>query len=275
MKTRKFLVIGIIFMTIAIGFMLYPTVCNAFNSFLSNNTIIEYNNNTNNLSAADKLDYLSAAEEYNDNLACFSYSNTKFNNYANYDDILNFGNGIIGSVKIPKIEVNLPIYHGTSEEVLSKGAGHLPDTAFPIGGIGNHCVISAHTGYPTQKFFDNLNELEPGDDIYICVLDETHVYKVFDKAVVDPEDISLLSVDENSDLLSLITCFPYGINSHRLIVRSERLKEEKINTPDEINNKSDSSDYSTVLYIFILFVLIFTLLIVITIIFNKKRKRRN
>ncbi len=275
MKTRKFLVIGIIFMTIAIGFMLYPTVCNAFNSFLSNNTIIEYNNNTNNLSAADKLDYLSAAEEYNDNLAFFSYSNTKFNNFANYDDILNFGNGIIGSVKIPKIEVNLPIYHGTSEEVLSKGAGHLPDTAFPIGGIGNHCVISAHTGYPTQKFFDNLNELEPGDDIYICVLDETHVYKVFDKAVVDPEDISLLSVDENRDLLSLITCFPYGINSHRLIVRSERLKEEKINTPDEINNKSDSSDYSTFLYIFILFVLIFTLLIFITIIFNKKRKRRN
>lgn len=233
-KSKKFLVIGIVFMTIAMGFMLYPTVCNWINTLFSNSVIENYNNNVDVISASDRTKLLSEARNYNDTLKnkVSSYSGTTY--IEGYYDILNFDNGIIGYIEIDKIDVSLPIYHGSDndDEVLKKGAAHLPNTSFPIGGIGCHSVISAHTGYPHQVFFDKLPDLEDGDLIYIKILDDTYTYAVCDKNVVNPDDTQLLDIADDRDLLSLITCYPYGINSHRLIVTAERYTDS-ISTSDE------------------------------------------
>lgn len=230
-------------MTASLCFVLYPSVSNAVNSFFAASTINNYAASLDSISAADRSQYLSAAAEYNNNLSelvnGFSYDTASV--IDGYDDILNFGDGLIGYIDIPKINVKLPICHGDTDKVLEKGVAHLPNTAFPIGGVGNHSVLSAHTGYPTQVFFDNLNELEIGDEIKVSVLDETLTYAVTAKNIVKPDNISLLSVDEEKDLLSLITCYPYGINSHRLIVTAERVSETA--SPDtaikaETNNRS-------------------------------------
>ena len=242
-RSKCTLIIGIIFMTASLCFVLYPSVSNAVNSFFAASTINNYAANLDSISVADRSQYLSAAAEYNNNLSelvnGFTYDVDSVIN--GYDDILNFGDGLIGYIDISKINVKLPIYHGDEDKVLEKGVAHLPNTAFPIGGVGNHSVLSAHTGYPTQVFFDNLNELEIGDEIKVSVLDETLTYAVTAKNIVKPDNISLLSVDEEKDLLSLITCYPYGINSHRLIVTAERVSETA--SPDtaikaETNNRS-------------------------------------
>ena len=230
-------------MTASLCFVLYPSASNAVNSFFAAATINNYAASLDSISAADRSQYLSAAAEYNNNLSelinGFSYDTDSV--IDGYDDILNFGDGLIGYIDIPKINVKLPIYHGDTDKVLEKGVAHLPNTAFPIGGVGNHSVLSAHTGYPTQVFFVNLNELEIGDEIKVSVLDETLTYAVTAKNIVKPDNISLLSVDEEKDLLSLITCYPYGVNSHRLIVTAERVSETA--SPDtaikaETNNRS-------------------------------------
>ena len=242
-RSKCTLIIGIIFMTASLCFVLYPSASNAVNSFFAASTINNYAASLDSISAADRSQYLSAAAEYNNNLSelvnGFTYDVHSV--IDGYDDILNFGDGLIGYIDISKINVKLPIYHGDEDKVLEKGVAHLPNTAFPIGGVGNHSVLSAHTGYPTQVFFDNLNELEIGDEIKVSVLDETLTYAVTAKNIVKPDNISLLSVDEEKDLLSLITCYPYGVNSHRLIVTAERVSETA--SPDtaikaETNNRS-------------------------------------
>lgn len=236
------LIIGIIFLIVAFGFVLYPLISNTINNCFALSTIDNYKSKVADLKDS-KSKYLTDAEEYNHNLSKlvndFTYSSDSV--IDGYDNILNFGDGLIGYIEIPKINVKLPIYHGDEDKVLEKGVAHLPNTAFPIGGVCNHSVLSAHTGYPTQVFFDNLNELEIGDEIKVSVLDETLTYAVTAKNIVKPDNISLLSVDEEKDLLSLITCYPYGVNSHRLIVTAERVSETA--SPDtaikaETNNRS-------------------------------------
>lgn len=261
-------------MTASLCFVLYPTVSSAVNNLFAVNTINNYTASLDSISAADKSDRLSAAVDYNNNLSelinDFTYDTDSV--IDGYDDILNFGDGLIGYIDIPKINVKLPIYHGdTADKVLEKGVAHLPNTAFPIGGVGNHSVLSAHTGYPTQVFFDNLNELEIGDEIKVSVLDETLTYAVTAKNIVKPDNISLLSVDDEKDLLSLITCYPYGINSHRLIVTAERVSETA--SPDtaiitETNNRS---------FDFIIAVIVITAILailVITVSIKNKRRRK-
>ena len=272
-RSKCTLIIGIIFMTASLCFVLYPTVSSAVNNLFAVNTINNYTASLDSISAADKSDRLSAAVDYNNNLSelinDFTYDTDSV--IDGYDDILNFGDGLIGYIDIPKINVKLPIYHGDTDKVLEKGVAHLPNTAFPIGGVGNHSVLSAHTGYPTQVFFDNLNELEIGDEIKVSVLDETLTYAVTAKNIVKPDNISLLSVDDEKDLLSLITCYPYGINSHRLIVTAERVSETA--SPDtaiitETNNRS---------FDFIIAVIVITAILailVITVSIKNKRRRK-
>lgn len=243
-KNKTFLIIGLVFIVASLCIALYPTIANAVNNYFSAATINNYATSLDSLSAADRADYLSAADDYNKNLRelvnSFSYSTDSV--IEGYDDILNFDNGLIGYIEIEKINVRLPIYHGDTDNVLEKGVAHIPNTAFPSGGIGNHSVLSAHTGYPTQVFFDNLNELVVGDIINIFILDETLTYKVTDKNIVEPNDISLLSVNEFKDLLSLITCYPYGINSHRLIVTAERALDTSTQDTVKLNNIKNTNN---------------------------------
>ena len=202
---------------------LYPAISNAINEQYSESRIDDYNNNVDSISQEDLDDYFSVAEKYNNALAAdVSTDDSKLSILSHYDEILDLDDGVMGYVEIPSINVRLPIYHGESEDVLTKGAAHLEHTSFPIGGESTHVCISAHCGYPTQKFFDDIDELENGDEIYIYVLDRTLKYTVTGTDVVEPDDSSKLEVVQGKDLLTLVTCTPYGVNSHRLLVHAER-----------------------------------------------------
>ena len=202
---------------------LYPAISNAINEQYNESRIDDYNNNVNSISQEDLDDYFSVAEKYNNALAAdVSTDDSKLSILSHYDEILDLDDGVMGYVEIPSINVRLPIYHGESEDVLTKGAAHLEHTSFPIGGESTHVCISAHCGYPTQKFFDDIDELENGDEIYIYVLDRTLKYTVTGTDVVEPDDSSKLEVVQGKDLLTLVTCTPYGVNSHRLLVHAER-----------------------------------------------------
>ena len=202
---------------------LYPAISNAINEQYNESRIDDYNNNVDSISQEDLDDYFSVAEKYNNALAAdVSTDDSKLSILSHYDEILDLDDGVMGYVEIPSINVRLPIYHGESEDVLTKGAAHLEHTSFPIGGESTHVCISAHCGYPTQKFFDDIDELKNGDEIYIYVLDRMLKYTVVGTDVVEPDDSSKLEVVQGKDLLTLVTCTPYGVNSHRLLVHAER-----------------------------------------------------
>ncbi len=141
----------------------------------------------------------------------------------NYTQILDYANHMMGYIEIPKISVYLPIYHGTSDDVLAKGIGHMSQTAFPIGGESTHAVLTGHTALPNAKLFTDLTELVEGDVFYIQILGETLAYEVDQIKVVDPEDTSDMQAEKGKDYVTLITCTPYAVNTHRLLVRGERI----------------------------------------------------
>lgn len=154
-----------------------------------------------------------------------------------YESVLNLnGDGVMGTITIPKIHVEMPIYHGTDDETLQKGVGHLQETSVPIGGESTHSVLSGHTGLPSMKVFDNLDQLEVGDYFIITVLGEDHAYRVTSTEVVLPDETDSLVIQPGKDLCTLVTCTPYGINTHRLLVHAERCE-----VPDEWLNKGDST----------------------------------
>ena len=153
--------------------------------------------------------------------------------YKRYLKTLEEPMGIIGIIKIPKIGVKLPIYHGTKEDTLARGAGHLYGTDLPVGGKGRHTVITAHTGLPNATMFDSLTDLKKGDYFYLDVQGETLRYKVFRINVVDPHDISLLQREKGRDLATLLTCTPYGVNSHRLLVTGYRVLPDPVAPPED------------------------------------------
>lgn len=160
------------------------------------------------------------AEQYNNRL------NTDPKNISldTYYNILDTEDGIMGYLSIPAIQTELPIYHGVSDEVLRKGVGHIPGTAFPVGGEGNHSVLAGHTGLPSAELFSNLTELDLGDVFQIGVLGDRITYKVDQIKIVEPEEIQDILPVEGEDYCTLVTCTPYGINSHRLLVRGKRVK---------------------------------------------------
>ena len=154
-----------------------------------------------------------------------------------YESVLNLkGDGVMGTITIPKIHVEMPIYHGTDDETLQKGVGHLQETSVPIGGEFTHSVLSGHTGLPSMKVFDNLDQLEVGDYFIITVLGEDHAYRVTSTEVVLPDETDSLVIQPGKDLCTLVTCTPYGINTLRLLVHAERCE-----VPDEWLNKGDST----------------------------------
>lgn len=163
------------------------------------------------------LAQLALAREYNRSLGSGSPEG--------YGGILDFGGGLMGYIEIPKINLRLPIYHGVSDEVLNRGVGHLPDTAFPIGGVGNHTVLTGHTGLPSARLFTDLTELKPGDRFSITVAGQTVTYAVDQILVVLPQETAALSRIDGMDCCTLVTCTPYGINSHRLLVRGVRTED--------------------------------------------------
>lgn len=206
---------------------LYPLVSNWLAEIHQSGVIQEYEEE---LAAEDENFYAAEwkkAREYNDNLAGDPVRDpfvpgTGYALPGNYLDCLNIG-GVMGYIEIPKINVRLPIYHGTSEEVLQEGVGHIESTALPIGGEFTHAVLTGHRGLPSAKLFTDLDQLGIGDRFYIYVLDEILAYEVDEINTVLPDELQELQAIEGRDLVTLITCTPYGVNTHRLLVRGTRI----------------------------------------------------
>lgn len=246
-KKRTPMIIAGLLGIIAVMLLIFPTISNAVCRADNKNTITIYNNNVSVLSKAEKEKYLSDAQAYNrsltDTVSDAFTENTYENIKPDYESVLDFGGGQICSIEIPKINVRLPVYHGTSDEYLKKGAVHSANTSFPIGGNDTHCVISAHTAYPGKVFFDDLTELEEGDIFYINILDERLIYRVCDIRIVEPQDTDKLQIVYGSDLVTLVTCYPYAVNSHRLLVTGKRAASDNISTADTDKTKDNGNDY--------------------------------
>ena len=206
--------------------LVYPSASDYWNSFHQSQSIMGYAEQVAQMSAAEYAQFISEAEAYNAELAKngneWHMSETQ---KMEYESRLTFSStGVMGYIDIPKISVKLPIYHGTSESVLQTSIGHLAETSLPVGGKGSHCVLSGHRGLPSSKLFSDLDKMVQGDTFTLSVLNETYTYQVDQIRVVEPTDLRELTIRPDMDLCTLVTCTPYGINSHRLLVRGHRVK---------------------------------------------------
>ena len=224
-KTAIFLTIGFL---VGICILLYPAFSDYWNSKTQSRAIVNYESVLDQMDSEDNSKVFEAAYAYNN--ALYKTKNPLFNykNVAGYNEALNVaGNGMIGYLKIDRIGVELPIYHGTSDAVLNKGVGHLEGSSLPVGGENTHSVMSAHRGLPSAKLFTDLDRMEIGDTFQIVVLDQVLTYQVDFIKVIEPTDVSNLPIIEGGDYCTLFTCTPYGINTHRLLVRGIRIETIK------------------------------------------------
>ncbi len=222
-------IILVFILLVGLSFLLYPTVSDYWNSFHQSEAIAGYVDKVNNLTQQENDWMLADAKAYNDSLAKNSLPdlNLTAEERTSYNQILDVSDtGIMAYVDIPKIKTTMPIYHGTDAEILQVAIGHIPGTSLPIGGKGTHAVISGHRGLPSAKLFTDLDQLVEGDIFYIQVLDQTLTYEVDQILTVTPDDVSPLTIDPDQDYVTLVTCTPYGVNSHRLLVRGHRIANE-------------------------------------------------
>lgn len=224
MKKNRSTIILILIFLVGLSVMLYPTVSDYVNQRHQSRALASYDETVNEMSDADYTAYFEAADAYNQRLAATPNSFFTPEQVSGYDETLDVsGTGIMGYITIPRIGVELPVYHGTSDGVLQVAAGHLEGSSLPVGGAGTHAVISAHRGLPSAKLFTNLDELEAGDTFTITVLDRVLTYEVDRISIVLPTETDLLQPVEGQDYVTLMTCTPYGINTHRLLVRGHRV----------------------------------------------------
>ncbi len=228
MKKRKTTFILVLFFFIGILILTYPMISDYFNQKTQSRVITNYESLLDNVYKKDYTDEFNKAYDYNNKLANLSNPLLTYDTLSNYNEILNVNlNGMIGYITIDKIKVELPIYHGTSKEVLSSSVGHIEGTSLPVGGSYTNSVLSAHRGLPSSKLFTDLDKLELKDTFTITVLDKVLTYEVDKIVIVKPDEIEELKIDEN-DYVILSTCTPYGINTHRLLVRGKRIENINI-----------------------------------------------
>ena len=238
MKKNKSTIILILVFFVGLSVMLYPTISDYVNQLHQTRAVANYAADVDKLSDTDYTAYFEAADAFNAQIAADPdalYFPDRFPSYESTLDVT--GTGIMGYITIEKIGVELPIYHGTSDAVLQVAAGHLEGTSLPVGGASTHAVISAHRGLPSAKLFTNLDQLEVGDTFTITVLDRILTYEVDNISIILPTETDSLKVSEGKDYITLMTCTPYGINTHRLLVRGRR-----ITTPDKLKHIRVTSD---------------------------------
>ena len=227
MKKKRNLIstaILVVLLLVGLSVMLYPTVSDWWNSRVQTRAIATYNQSVEQMDTGDKERLLMEAHSYNATLSHLTAPFTNWEDAGNYDKILDIsGTGIMGYISIPKIQVELPIYHGTSAEVLNVAVGHLQGSSFPVGGENTHAVISAHRGLPSAKLFSDLDQLVEGDTFTVTILDEVLTYEVEKIFIVKPDELDKLAIIPGGDYVTLMTCTPYGVNSHRLLVRAHRV----------------------------------------------------
>jgi len=220
MKKHLSTLFFILIFLIGLSIFLYPTVSNLWNEHLNSQQIIDYTEQISQYSTEEQQAMLQKARSYNEHLLDSALLQDLG---LHYEDLLNInGDGVMGYLEIPKISVSLVIYHGTEDKLLQDGIGHVETSALPVGGSGTHSVLAGHTGLPSAKLLTNLDRLEPGDVFYIHILNETLEYRITDLSVVEPNETDQLRPEEGKDLMTIVTCTPYGINTHRLLVRGIR-----------------------------------------------------
>lgn len=212
-----------------LSLLLYPTVSDYWNSLHASQAVADYAENVRNLEAENYEQVLQDAKSYNQMLP---YKHTTFalseEGKGAYDTLLDIsGTGVMGYIEIPTINISLPVYHGTEDAVLQIAVGHLEWSSLPVGGEDTHCVLSGHRGLPSAKLFTNLDKLVVGDKFVMRVLDEVLTYEVDQILIVEPTDVSTLMIEAGKDLCTLVTCTPYGINSHQLLVRGHRIENQE------------------------------------------------
>lgn len=230
-------IIAILVFITGLSLLLYPTVSNYWNSLHQSRVVANYSDTMAKLSKQDKQAEIDRAVEYNSGLinngGRFTPSESEL---SEYKSLLNAdGTGMMGYITIPKIGVKFVIYHTVDDAVLQVGVGHLEGSSLPVGGSGTHCVLSSHRGLPSAKLFTELDRMKKGDVFYLHVYDQVLAYQVDNIAIVEPNDYGLLEIEEGKDLCTLFTCTPYGINTHRLLVRGHRVE----NVLDEKNLTAD------------------------------------
>lgn len=251
MKKSVRTAIAVTIILTGIGLTVYPLISNYFYETAQEDLIKAYDDNTENIYQEERQQEVQRAREYNRTLQNSDVMLTdpfdpealmkKDTSYL-YSDLLNIGNdGIMGYLEIPAIDLSLNLYHGTGVRALESGVGHLENTSLPVGGESTHAVLSAHSGLPGKKLFTDLELLEKGDIFLIHILDEVLAYQVDRIKVVDPEDTSALQIQRDKDYVTLVTCTPYGINSHRLLVRGERVPYEEVReAAEEVEKRAGS-----------------------------------
>lgn len=251
MKSEKILlIIAIIFIIVGTGIFLYPSISNYFAEKNHVEAIRNYDKIVVGIGEDSLKEEKEKAQTYNENLSGDPVHDPFVfgSGYAlpeNYKEVLNLSeDGIMGYIQIPKILVDLPIYHGTSEEVLEKGVGHIQNTSVPIGGNSTYSVLTGHTGLPNAELFTRLDELVVGDIFYIHVLNDILTYKVYEIKVVLPDNIDELRITSGEDLVTLVTCTPYGVNSHRLLVKAKRVEYEDYTENNNSGNTTETSNNS-------------------------------
>lgn len=281
MKRNK---IGIVIIIIGIVIISYPIISNIIAAYTRSTVISNYKEQIKQMEEEEIQRQKEKAREYNESLTETDGIDIQINNIGgtsneqntsegvSYLNVLDVGE-VLGYISIPKIEIYLPIYHGVSEDVLQSGVGHVENSSFPIGEVGTHAVLAGHTGIVRTKIFDDIDKLELGDKFYINILDEKYAYKVDQIKIVDPEDNQYVGIEEGKEYVTLLTCTPYGINSHRLLVRGSRteLGPEEEKESEEFEKQKTNIDIqiyqfkNVIIIILVVIVLILIHLLIISI----------
>ena len=266
----------ILIFLVGLGFISYPTVSNLWNQAHQSRAIATYSKQVEKLDDSENKKMLKAARKYNKSLLKKSdHWKLSKKDKKKYESLLDVsGTGIMGYIEVPKIDCSLPIYHGTDEGALQIAIGHLEGSSLPVGGKSTHCVLSGHRGLPSARLFTDLDQMEEGDIFILNILGRKLAYEVDQIRVVLPEEMSDLEIEEGKDLCTLVTCTPYGINTHRLPVRGHRTKyvEKKV---EEEQKKVQTKKTDIRLMIAGGTGVLILLIIIIVIVIKRRRKRRN
>lgn len=277
MKRKHISTIFIILIFLAgLGFISYPTVSNLWNQAHQSRAIATYSKQVEKLDDSENKKMLKAARKYNKSLLKKSdHWKLSKKDKKKYESLLDVsGTGIMGYIEVPKIDCSLPIYHGTDEGALQIAIGHLEGSSLPVGGKSTHCVLSGHRGLPSARLFTDLDQMEEGDIFILNILGRKLAYEVDQIKVVLPEEMSDLEIEEGKDLCTLVTCTPYGINTHRLLVRGHRTEYVEKKVAEE---KKEVQTKKTDIRLMIAggAGVLMLLIIIIVIVIKRRRKRRN
>lgn len=277
-KEKLIIFLFILMIVVGLGIILFPLISNQVNEIHYQEVIGTYDDTVTQKTEIENDQMLIKAREYNSSLSSTKivdvFQNPVQTNSSEYLSILNVDdNGMMGYISIPKIDVRIPIYHGTSSDILQKGVGHLEGSSLPVGGESTHAILSAHRGLPSSRLFTDLDQLKEGDIFYIYVLDEVLAYQVDQVLVTEPSETEALKIVDGKDYITLVTCTPYAVNTHRLLVRGERIEYNKQVEEQTVEDRSLSTA-DIILYVSLVIAILLIVITIIAIVRYKQNKNR-